>query len=224
MLPDYGKMTATSYIPNGRTSLIKRGTTSLQVQTEYAYRPYPRLTTTISNNGQVVHKIEKKLERPIESFEEQSRVESIMKQQHGEVVAIIREDSSITRAKPLEPEASGPVDPPIEISFRDRLKEIPGVGQVFHLGVDGAFSTEASEETFRKEFKVIHDSLEELLGVFPYNGGATRDRGVLEVERDNLYLISCGDEMFFLTVSPTDADIVYEKAIKEVLDDFYRDW
>ncbi|HKK20933.1 MAG TPA: hypothetical protein VJ983_05620 [candidate division Zixibacteria bacterium] len=219
-------MSTTSYIPNGRTSLIKRGNASLQVQTEYAYRPYPRLTTTISNNGQVVHKIEKKLDRPIESFEEQTRVETIMKQQHGEILAIIREDSSITRAQPLEPEASEPQAPPIEITFRDRLKEIPGVGQVFHLNVDGSFATRASAETFRQEHKVIFENLNELLGVFPMNSGATsnRDRGVLEIERDSLYLISCGDEMFFLTVGPTDADIVYEKAIKEVLDDFYREW
>ncbi len=219
-------MSATSYIPSGRTSLIKRGSGSLQVQTEYAYRPYPRLTTTISNNGQVVHKIEKKLDRPIESFEEQSRVESIMKKQHSEVLEIIREDSSITHGHPTEPEGSAVSQLTPEVTFRDRLKEIPGVSHVYHLNPDGNFSTTASAETFRKAYRVIYDNISELLGVFALSEGVTitRERGVLEIERDRLYLVSCGEDLFFLTVSPTEADIVYEKAIKEVLDDFYREW
>ena len=85
-------MTTSNLIPNGRTSRVKKGETSLQVQTEYAYRPYPRLTTTVLNDGQVLHKIEKKLDRPIGSVEEQSEIERMIKRQHSDVVSIIEEN------------------------------------------------------------------------------------------------------------------------------------
>ena len=62
------------YIPAGRTSLVKTGSGSLQLQTEYAYHPYPRITTAIQSSGQVLHKVEKRLAKEIGSIEEQQRM------------------------------------------------------------------------------------------------------------------------------------------------------
>lgn len=77
------------FIPVGRTSLARRGETALQVQTEYAARPNPRIATTISENGRVIHKVERPLERQIMSAEEQRETEAQMRQQHASVVATI---------------------------------------------------------------------------------------------------------------------------------------
>ena len=72
-------MTPNQYIPAGRTSLVRRGGAPIQVQTEYAFRPYPRVTTTILDNGKVLHKVERKLEKGIDSLEEQSHMEEVIR-------------------------------------------------------------------------------------------------------------------------------------------------
>ena len=65
-------MTVNQFIPAGRTSLVNKDGSSIQIQTEYAFRPYPRVTTTILDNGRVLHKVERKLNKGIDSIEEQS--------------------------------------------------------------------------------------------------------------------------------------------------------
>lgn len=102
-----GKLTVGSFIPAGRTSLVKRGESMLQVQTEYAPRPYPRITTTILNQGQVLHKLEKKLEQAIGSVEEQNLAEDVMKRQHAEVLSLITDPTGEARQR-LERAAQEP--------------------------------------------------------------------------------------------------------------------
>ncbi len=106
-------MATSKLIPTGRTSLVKKGGLALQLQTEYGYYPYPRITTTVSNSGQVVHKIERKLEQMVESLDEQAQVEEAMKQQHSEVSDLISEQAVIPL--PVEaPEAREEDSPAVE--------------------------------------------------------------------------------------------------------------
>src|SRR3990172_3768301 len=85
-------MPANQYIPAGRISMVDKGGVALHVQTEYAYRPYPRVTTTILDRGRVLHKVEKKLPKGIDSPEEQSQMEEVIKHQHSEILAIIKDN------------------------------------------------------------------------------------------------------------------------------------
>ncbi len=212
-------MRTSNYIPNGRTSRVKKGDTSLQVQTEYAYRPYPRLTTTVLNDGQVLHKIEKKLERPIESVEEQSEIERMIKRQHSDVVAIIEENASEKRVtiQALRDSGSG------YLTLTDRLKAIPGVRRTFELDNDGNFLDPQEAEHFKKAYAVLFKGIRDLIEIFAAIPGIsmTREKGVLEVERDRLYLVSCGDEVCIVTVKPTNDRIAYESAIKKVVEDYF---
>jgi len=85
----------TTYIPAGRTSLVKKGGLSLQIQTEYARIPAPRITTTILKNGQVLHKVQRELEYQITSLEEQASTEEIIKRQHMAVVTQLKKHESL---------------------------------------------------------------------------------------------------------------------------------
>jgi len=221
-------MNGTHYIPTGRTSLVKRGSEALQVQTEYAYRPYPRLTTTISNKGQVLHKIEKKLKHPISSPEEQERIENIMKKQHFEIMGIIKNNTNFASANSS---ASKPAlqhtqkeNPATNFSLTDRIKSIPGIQKIYSLDNEGNFTGENATQ-FKKAFSVISKNIRELIDIFRMIPGITlaREKGVYEVERDRLYLVSAGDEIYFVTISRADYQTVYEQAIKKVLDDFYKE-
>jgi len=210
------------YIPAGRTSLVKTGATPLQLQTEYAYHPYPRITTTIQSSGQVLHKVEKRLEKEIGSIEEQQLMEDIMKRQHAEVEAIVRRRpdqlQTETTERPEEPPGAETPDPAETAkSVKDILREVPGVEHIFRLENSGLFHSQAVSDQFRKSFAQVFKGLQELLMLFDElpGPGPRRRRGIYEVQRDRLYLISVGNECLFVTVNRVDHQTDYEQALKE---------
>ena len=195
----------------------------MQLQTEYAYHPYPRITTTIQSAGQVLHKVEKRLEKEIGSIEEQQRMEDIMKRQHTEVEAIVRRQPG-----PLQPKApavteAAPVSETMESdqrskSIKELLRELPGVEHIFRLDNSGIFHSDAVSDQFKKSFGPVFKGLHELLMLFDEmpGQGARRRRGIYEVQRDRLYLISTGDECLFVTVKRVDRETDFEHALREV--------
>ncbi len=126
-------MSTTEFIPSGRTSLVNRNGTALQIQTEYAYRPYPRVTTTILDGGRVLHKVEKKLKKCIESIEEQNEMEDIIKHQHSQVMLVIKDQKPKKVARTQTQRIRVLTEP----TFRSELKAIAGVEKVFFCSSNG---------------------------------------------------------------------------------------
>lgn len=217
-------MTANQYIPAGRTSLVNKSGTALQVQTEYAYRPYPRVTTTILDNGKVLHKVEKKLNKGIDTLEEQSHMEEVIKQQHSEIVAIINEKRETKQEKVVREEKIQVTDTakfriPTEPTLADKLTSIPGVEKVYHLDRAGRFVTPEDVDYFKSAYPSLYRGLEELIELFMLLPGAEmkRERGVYELERDSLYFVSAGKDFFFIKATRIDHKTDFEKAIKEMI-------
>lgn len=211
-------MASADYIPVGRTSLVKKGGVSLQVQTEYASRPNPRITTCISNSGQVVHKIERTLERAVGTLEEQSRAEATIKRQHAEVLAILQGDTvGVQKTEPV------PEKPPTvsvaSMSVEERLSHVAGVQRVFRVENDGSFANAQLSDDFKRQFAVVFKGLREILELFGRvpGVGITRQRGVYEVERDRLYFASAGSECYFVLVRRVDMTTQYEPSLKAAL-------
>jgi len=221
-------MAMADLIPTGRTSLVKHGSTELQIQTEYAWRPAPRITTTVQRSGQVVQKIEHGLERPVASIEEKDRVEATIRKQHAEVVDIIQRGSqriSIPpemlreKTKPRPSDEKPYPEPPRLGPVIERLSKLPGQHRIFRLDNEGNFPDADVSKEFRKMFKSIFKNLHELISVFAEVPGIgfTRETGVVEIERDALYLISSGTEFYILCVQRPDYSIEYEKEIRALL-------
>jgi hypothetical protein len=212
-------MATSDYIPVGRTSLVKKGGVSLQVQTEYASRPNPRITTCISNSGQVLHKIERSLDRAVGTLDEQTRAESTIKRQHAEVLAILQGDTiGVQRMEPA------PVAPPVSVASmttEERLGHIAGVQRVFRVENDGTFSNAQLTDDFKRQFSAVFKGLREIMELFGRmpGVGVTRQRGVYEVERDRLYFASAGTECYFVLVRRVDMTTQYEPTIKAALSD-----
>ena len=218
---------------------MKKGTVALQVQTEYASRPVPRITTTVLKSGQVVHKIERHLDAPIDTLEEKSRVEDILRKQHAEVLGIIDDSAAHPRttfAAVIEPiidprdesvKPSGPerIDAPLTERFdrvqtvQDRLLEIPGMFRVYRLDHEGSFQQTELKDEFRKMFGPVFKNLREMISVFAEipGVGLNREQGVYEIERDRLYLVSSGVEYFICYLKRPDTSVDYEKAIRSTL-------
>ncbi len=237
-------MNLTQYIPAGRTSLVKKNGAGLQIQTEYAYRPYARLTTTIILNGQVLHKIEKKLDKPIESFEEQTVMENRIQRQHAEVVSIIKANDAtsllqksdsqpipIVSEEAPQPQSDKKYKNPViakktadkELPVIDKFKAIDGVKYVYHLNINGEFVNKIESDNFKKSFSSVFKSISELIEIFTLIPGVTfsRECGVYEVERNKLFLVSAGDDIYFVMLDKASSDISYEQVLKSIITPSY---
>jgi hypothetical protein len=73
------------FIPNGRLSAVAHGGEKVQIQTEFAAHPRPRVTTSVVLAGRVVLKEEQAWEDETESPEGQQNLETALKRQHIEV-------------------------------------------------------------------------------------------------------------------------------------------
>ena len=211
-------MPANQYIPAGRTSLVDKGGVALHVQTEYAYRPYPRVTTTILDHGRVLHKVEKKLLKGIESTEEQSQMEEVIKRQHSEILAIIKENNSKAAPKNEHSETQK-FKIAQEATMAEKLSTISGVEKVYHLDRDGQFIDSEEGSIFKNVYPKLFKGLCELVEMFMMLPGAEmqREQGVFEIERDRLYFVSAGKEYFFVKAERLDHSTDFERAIKEII-------
>jgi hypothetical protein len=205
-------MSIADYIPAGRTSRIVRGAAEIQIQTEYAYRPNPRLTTTVFSKGQVLHKIEKDLAAPIASNEDKIRIEGLLRKQHMEVMEIINTRNFLSN---LPPEKK-PVENTQNPSLSRQLSEIQGVEKIYRLDNEGNFDSDSVSSEFKKKYSVIFKNLGELLEIFSHLPGGKREEGIYEVERNRLYLVSTGYECYFILARHVPADLNLEAELHTI--------
>ena len=213
-------MATADLIPTGRTSLVKRGDVSLQVQTEYAHRPLPRITTTVQKSGQVLQKIERSLDNPIANIEEKNRMEETIRKQHTEILSIIRGNENPSHQPKPKPSAPKPYpEPGLALTILERLERLPGRSRVFRLDNEGNFQNASISDEFAKLFKPVFKNLQDLISVFSEVPGIgfTRESGVYEVERNGLYLVSSGTELYIVCIEQADRQTSYEREIRDLL-------
>ena len=226
-------MAMADLIPTGRTSLVTHGSTQLQIQTEYAYRPSPRVTTTVQRAGQMVQKIERSLDKPITTLEEKDQMEVTIRKQHAEVIDIIQRGSQRIQipaelttdsppAKLILPNVSEEKPYPQTDSvplLMEKLEALPGTHRIYRLDNEGNFINAAISKEFQRTFKPIFKSLHELIAVFSEipGIGLTRETGVYEIERNKTYLVSTGLEIYFFCIDRPDYSVDYEVQLRALL-------
>jgi hypothetical protein len=205
---------APQYIPAGRTSIVKKGKSEFQLQTEYAAMPQPRITTTIFAQGRVLHKIEKSINRTVETVEEMHLVEDIIKTQHLEISRIIRE-----RGLPSQPDSI--VDVPQELTRSEQMRRMDEVEQVFRITFDGRLADDSQlSDEFKKFFKHIIKELPQMMMVFASIPGKTerREEGIYELEPGRILLISTGIEYFLILLKPGTPYETVAGPLKQIFD------
>ncbi|MDF1544108.1 MAG: hypothetical protein P1R58_03280 [bacterium] len=213
------------FIPTGRTSLVKANGADLQVQTEYAYRPYPRITSTISCNGKVLHKLEKKLPDPVTCLDEQEKVDLYIKKQHavildtiqGSPAAAVDQENAPSGSAVVDQAPSSPSVAESNLTLDEKIMAVPGTQEIYRLDMMGNFLEPGFDQKFRNSFASVYKNLREMLDIFPIDAFGKREKGVYEVDRDRLYLISLGEECYFATVRRNDGETRYEKAYKAAI-------
>lgn len=127
------------YIPNGRLSAVPYGDDKVQIQTEFAAHPRPRVTTSVVLAGRVVHKEEQSWDGETETAEGQHSLEQALKRQHVEVherveskvVEMLSRPQATTSSVRL-PEGKSPVPP-----ARHPAAHTPGVLRLFIVSKSG---------------------------------------------------------------------------------------
>lgn len=184
------------FIPAGRTSVAKRGKTEFQLQTEYARFPRPRITTTIFSEGQVLHKVERSLDREIETVEQMHQVEDIIKSQHLDISKVLREQGLPTVPPPQPDTARSKLR-------SERIKALDEVERVFLVTSDGRFiGDHETPREFQKKFKHIFKALPELMNVFAAlpGTGQRREEGIYEIEPGRILMASTGVEFYLVLI------------------------
>ena len=144
-------------IPSGLSSEAKLKHAKFCVQTEFAQRPRPRVTTTISRDGVVVEKVENVWEGLPQNEEEKEKIEKFLRRQHQEVLAKITREMDESAAPPGEAEKMVPPDQTVIGRIDQELSGIDGVlGWVHVSGEDVVTSHHLSPPETKGISDLIH--------------------------------------------------------------------
>jgi hypothetical protein len=175
-------------IPSGLSSEAKLKDAKLCVQTEFAQRPKPRVTTTISRNGVVLEKVENAWEGPPRTEQERERIERFLRRQHQGVLARIKSDNTQSAAPSAEAEKTASTGQ-AGMSRIDRLlSETDGVSGWTHISGDGQVTAHHLPAPETKEISDLVPPLKDLssfltsvTGLGDFTGGILESPGSSEL-------------------------------------------
>jgi predicted regulator of Ras-like GTPase activity (Roadblock/LC7/MglB family) len=127
--------------PAGISSYLSWKERKLYLQTEFALRPQPRITTTVSCEGQVIHKVEEAWEGGLRREEDKKKLESLIRRQHKQVRAMVRNKAEEILAshmpKPLP-------------KFWEQLSKMEGIENTFAFDQEGKVLYQERESEISK--------------------------------------------------------------------------
>ena len=116
-------MEPNTYIPPGKLGSHKHGDKLLQIQTEFAYRPRPRITTSVVVDGCTVHKVDRDWVDDLNLEQNRLRLDIELDEQHREVMAQIvnRAAEFVEMGKPSPTPVTGGHE---KATIRDTITEV----------------------------------------------------------------------------------------------------
>jgi hypothetical protein len=201
-------------IPNGLASEAVVQKTRFCVQTEFAHRPEPRVTTTISLNGEVVEKVETKWQKSPLTEEDKKDIERFLQKQHQKVMEKIKSKDGEQESDDLNRPDQEPVTEDAVLKVDRELSQTDGVsGWAFMLKDGRTLSHRISSPRDRERFEQIRD-LASLLSTVTPLGNLTG--GVLELPVSVSVVLPVGEHFLGIRLHPqVDPKRVVDK-IKEL--------
>jgi hypothetical protein len=177
-----------SFIPAGRLSAVDHGDQRLEIQTEFSKFPEPRIATTVSLSGTVIHKIQKLWGKTIDTLDDMREVEEVIHQQHDEVTALVHEHGAtlIDQNRPVETKVP---------SYNDLVEQVANVPQVqsaFYLSGEGQLyaQTRVTKEA-EVLAKMVVGVCEVLLDIAKISNLGDCDDCVLQLGSHDVLFVSC---------------------------------
>lgn len=160
-----------TFIPAGRLSAVKYGDQRIEIQTEFSKYPEPRIATSVSLAGQVIHKIQKLWGKPIDSIDEMRVVEEIINKQHNEVTALIHE-----HAHTLVEQVQAQRNRPGGEQILDQVGKVEHVQSAFILTSEGKL---VARQKITKEAEIVAAMIASLTEIL-FDIGSTMNLGDCE--------------------------------------------
>jgi hypothetical protein len=187
-------------IPAGRTSSVRALNKVFILQTEFVAKPKPRIVTSVALDGQIIHKVERTYDSPIESDDELKLAETAVANQHQNLARKMQTSG----AEFIKQTRS------IKISVIDRLALVPGISSV--TDVEEKLSSPSPLPVYLQSKYVsdIADAVTQSTKMGPLKLAA------MISEQGKFILAKSEGKPYILTLKP-DADIrqVLSEAIKE---------
>jgi hypothetical protein len=181
----------TKYQPPGRLSKVSGQEFLIQIQTEFAWHPHPRITTTVVLDGVVIHKIQKDWEGSLESEEEQGVVINYINKQHEEVERIVKSNRDFI----LNHGRSKKKD----VDFQGILR-IEGVERAFLLSADGLLTPFRDEEIELEKVKLFESLFDLIEFVDQLTKWGPMNDAYLVVDGDRVMIFRYGDHFIIITI------------------------
>jgi hypothetical protein len=201
-------------LPAGLLSETRFGDTKFFVQTEFASRPQPRVTTTISVDGAVVEKVENIWEKLPQTDEEKEAIETYLREQHQRVLKTIKEKKgNLISFEPGQVEESPYEDENI-VKLREELAKTKGVrGWVFLLSGSRLTMYLLSEPEDRKGEDFMWQMNELSLFLPKATGLGNFKGGILTSSQNRLLFLPFHRHMVGLKLDP---GVDCEKLVKKI--------
>jgi len=195
----------------GRLSKVEENGVVIQIQTEFSWRPHPRIASTVSVGGAVIHKIQKDWEDPIETEEAKYSVEKFINRQHNEVVRIV--DAQRHEFFP-QPEKK-------KRSLEDILTELlalEGINGAWCITEKGIISPDSGGRELLPEYKGVFEGLIEICTLLSTTSSAGRlVNGEILLESDSLIILRKEERHFVLGYEEMyDPDVILSKVGKKL--------
>lgn len=177
------------FLPAGRLSAIEYGSEKIQIQTEFARHPQPRVATSVTVGGRVLHKIQKDWRERLDSPERQREAEALIASQHREVTALVEQHAqTLLQHVPQEEEPSQ-----YQILV-GKARRVSGVREAYFFGSDNVVTASGRAEADIQALGSLVAGTTDLLLMVSELGrfGDTEDC-VLHLGEEALLLVPCGD-------------------------------
>jgi hypothetical protein len=152
-------------LPGGLASETSNQETKFCVQTEFAQRPKPRVTTTISINGEVVEKVENIWDRLPQTEEDKKEVETFLRKQHQQVLESIKNKKAESTTFGLEPNGSVDAKGSLTLKIEEELSRTPGVYGWIFLSEDNGMKAKRFSTKTKGDYSDIVRSVKHFSGM-----------------------------------------------------------
>lgn len=187
------------------------GEQRIEIQTEFSKHPQPRVATTITISGRVLHKIQKNWDKTIDSIEEMHEAEELINSQHDEVAGLVKEHGEIIIEQSQQQTAGV-----TQQSVIERAENIPAIKRAFLLSREGEIEAQGR---ISQETKILAGAITNiadlLFGINSVSNLGEWEDCVLDLGCEHLLLVPCGEGYLAALVSQ-------EVKKKEILTEMHR--
>jgi len=198
-------MEATNYIAQGKLGSYQKEDKLFQVQTEFAHRPRPRVTSSVVLDGRTIHKTDKEWPGDLSTEEGRAELDAFVASQHKLTLALIeaRADEFLDPPPPT-PAGGGFSAPTILETIEEVLQTVPYVIGLYEFDDAGAI-------THRKHYRdVVADWDREFAALSALVFGLPNiirvgdfRYGLVRFGAENLITARIGDRAFGILTDPS---------------------